>query len=566
MIKNLPDHIDPSIVQNFSMGSVEAPEDVLLWDCFCPISPVTRFLDGTKDIVLGAKGVGKSAIFTLLIRGQLEFANPSDLRQFLLPIDQQIEYSKLKALSLKYLKSDIEDEDTRYRFLWEMYILYRICVRLKSEKLIDRTELRQSVDSYIEIFSGKSTKPTFLELLTSTRKTVGVKLDASNPALPTPDVYFTVEPAGGQMDAESDIAHLDITGLRKGINQCLRRNKAVFYVLIDNVDDFVAREEYQVQKVLLQGLLQTTRDYSSYAHLKIKLFLRTELYNKLNFSQLGGKDKISHRTVVLKWDDSNIRQFLAERFLYILSRQLHIRKFEVESEGRSLLLDRKDKSNASLLRKVMKWTQKRFGLLPPKDERDARSVDFMDDLYSTVITTILPRTVAHFDSRGGEAEMSVFDYLDSHFCQADGETTPRVALLFFERVFSICGQYYARNPDENPMKRDFNREYPLVKREHLRQAYSELQGEMIEIFKSAITHREWARMLDILFSRKGKKQSFSFGHIKKLVGQPDDEPMREFVAYLCHLGVLHCRDKSVQLQQRIYELPVILQHNWQPAK
>lgn len=342
MIENLPNRISPSILKRFTFGSVEAPEDDLLWDCYCSISPVERFLDGTKDILIGAKGSGKSAVFTLLKRGQLRFANESGLKQILIPIDQQIEYSKLKSLIVRYLKSDIEDDDTRYRFLWEIYILYRICLEMKSnEFLMDRDDIKVQISSFISIFAGGGNSLTLMQLIASTKKTVGVKLNAANPAFPVPDFYISVEPSQNNTQNRDGIENLEIDTIRKAINQSLRRHKCVIYVLIDNVDDFVAREEYRIQRILVQGLLQTTKDYSSYPLLKVKLFLRTDLYEKLNFAQLGGVDKISPRTVKLLWTESDIRKFVAERVLYNLSRQLQVHPVKYEIGNSEIFLERR---------------------------------------------------------------------------------------------------------------------------------------------------------------------------------------------------------------------------------
>ncbi len=161
------------------------------------------------------------------------------------------------------------------------------------------------------------------------------------------------------------------------------------------------------------------------------------------------------------------------------------------------------------------------------------------------------------------AEANIFSYLETHFSLASGETTPRIILQFLSKVFSISSAYYSNNPDQYRVRLDGYSEYPLIKIEHMIQAYTELQGDMLEIFKSTITHKEWRDMLDVFFHKKRRKTSFSFKAVQKLIGIESDDSAKEFLAYLCHLGVLRCNNPSERANERIYELPIILQHIWQ---
>jgi len=165
----------------------------------------------------------------------------------------------------------------------------------------------------------------------------------------------------------------------------------------------------------------------------------------------------------------------------------------------------------------------------------------------------------HIDQSGEKCFIDIFEYLKSHFCLGNGETTPRVVLLYLEKVVSISAEYYNQNPDKASISKDENGEYPLILRELMMQAYFELQQDMAGIFKSSITNKDWQNMLDTFLCKKGRKTSFSFRSLKNMIGIDNNECMRDFLAYICHLGVMRCRDKSVILEQRHYDIPLILQ-------
>ena len=73
MIQNLPKKINLKDLQNFDFGDIEANDDGLLLDSVCRTSSIIEFLIGKKNIVLGEKGTGKTALFRLLKEKKLLF-------------------------------------------------------------------------------------------------------------------------------------------------------------------------------------------------------------------------------------------------------------------------------------------------------------------------------------------------------------------------------------------------------------------------------------------------------------------------------------------------------------
>ena len=73
MIENLPKELTINQLQRINFGDIEANDDRLLFDSVCKTASVIEFINGSKNIVLGEKGTGKTALFRLVKDNKLKF-------------------------------------------------------------------------------------------------------------------------------------------------------------------------------------------------------------------------------------------------------------------------------------------------------------------------------------------------------------------------------------------------------------------------------------------------------------------------------------------------------------
>lgn len=560
MLKNLKNEIDPRIIGQFDMGSIDAWDDDLLVDCFCETSSFDDFLSGKKEFLVGAKGAGKSAIFRLLTEGKKSFSNPRKLNQIVIPINEVMEYTATRALIDKKLNINHSSGVNIFFYFWEIYCLYIILrnVREKHPKIYSK--LDSDANSFMSHF--EESKSGFFDFLRGIKGSAGVKLDMTNPNLPVPDFYVSAEKAADSGEGNvSNIPLIKIDSIKTNLCKALRESKHAIYVLVDNLDDFASREEFNVQKEVIQGLVESCKYYTKFPELKIKAALRPELYEKLNFAQLSGRDKIEPRTVHIQWKNDDIRRFIAERLLVNLS------KFCVR-KGKHILISvdeeelyrphyQKGKTILSRLFRKIKSIHER-----EKDIRDARTVDLKDHLYQSVITSIFPREIKHYNNSGKLVDGSdIFDYLSTHFCFSSNNATPRIYMRYISIVISVASEKYSKNEPEN-ISLDENGEYPLIKRDFMVSAYRQLQDEARKNCISSIEHEPWRRKISLLLEKQGKRTTSSFRNIKKNISEESDQETKEFLAYCMHLGIVYCENNMAPLEQRRYEFPVLFQKIW----
>jgi hypothetical protein len=559
MITNLPEKIDASILQEFDLGSSEAVRDSILQDCFCDIQPVITFLRDKHHFLVGAKGSGKTAVFTLIKSGNLNFDTCDKEKAIVVGIEEPIEYATAVSTLEKSLKSKVKDVGTHFMYLWEIYLLYRICLSLKPRP--DLGELAEKIDVLLKLFSGDRPAVSLLQVITSSKKTVGFKLDMTNPAFPSPDFYVSSEPATEPPTQEMPTHTIRLDEYKAAIGHYLKQRGLILYVLVDNLDDFVAKDNYKTQKWILHGIINCCRGYSKFPQIRIKVSLRADLFQKLDFSQLGGRDKIEPEVVFLNWTDQDIRYFIARRLAFNIMKILKLKGLRFEVDEQSLYLPPPEQT-LPLFERVLVRFKKIFPSWHKRDERDARLVTASDQICRMVVLTLFPTEVMHRDDGGSKIRIDLFSYLATHFDLGNGHTTPRIVLIFLQKLVEVALKYYQDNPDEKELTQTAKHDFCLFKREHFAAAYQALQQHMLDVFRSCITAKEWQERLDLFFSRKGKRQVFSFAVLRDMMRFEDEDQVASFTAFLTHLGVLRCKDENIPHQNRMYELPILLQYIW----
>lgn len=562
MIDNLPKKLSSKVVHDFVIGNQEAIRDELLDKCFCDIAPVRSYLKGNKDFLIGVKGSGKSAIFRQLVSKNIEFKNINKLDQIIIPIDKDVDYLAVKYHLQESLESSITDQDVRARFIWEIYILYKIVNSLLRSSIDIDSETKKALKSVESCFSFGSEKPSIIDIFTKANRTIGVKLDLSNPAMPAPDFYIKAEPSTkitGEGINVSSIT-LNIGDIQSKINSLLRRHKAIIYVLIDNLDDFLAREAYDAQRLVIQGLLACINGYSRHPYLKVKAFLRNEVFHKVDFEKIGGAEKIMPNATYLEWSATDIRRFIAERFIYNLLEVVKIDKFSIAFGEDELYRSRRLRRNKFIPKILWKpYCQ----LLQKNKNRNRNTLDITekDLVWRTVITCFLPKEVMHFNGNGDlKDNLDIFEYIETHFCMANSKATPRALLIYLDKLIEISGSYYSERLYPEIELNEEN-EYPLFLKEHIQQAYGKLQDDLKNYYiTSSVIHPEWKDRITSLLTNIGKKKEFSFRELKRLINYHEsDQDAKELLAFLEHLGVLICHNKAVHLPDRSYSIPILLQ-------
>lgn len=561
-----------SKLDQFVFGDPDAKADEVLLACPQAIRGVREFLAGNKNIVLGERGTGKSALFKLVVEGKYKFIGDQSekaRKQLIVGIDDDLNYLAISNAVEARFVDRTKRPHGKYRFLWEIYILSRVIEKLGEEFGWDEEIQTLQEDFGAVLGVPKEHKFRIRDILTTYKLTTGVKMDQAGSVTPS----ISVEPTARQSEAREITDH-QIASFRDRVRKCIRARRTVVIVLIDKIDDFVVDLAYQEQKKSVQALLECTQALR-YPELKLKIFLRADLYKRLDFEK-GGYDKISSQVVRLEWRADDICGFVARRLLYNYER-LQIRTPEwgisvemldidptLKEQARELFA-RGPNSIGGLLRSIgktlylvsrMQWSLFR------KPSHSERKTNFLDEAFLKVITFIFPSKIRRFSVTCKIEEVQLRTFLEEQFKLGGDSPNPRLVLMFLNNVFEESREYYARNPD--PACREISpndlHEYEVILKEHVLRGYRRLQDTARETVTQLNVN--WRAAVGRLFEKiKSPKAGLkvSSQQLKTFTDwSGDDEEFRRFVAFFTHVGLLVPDNEAARFEVRTFSLPLVM--------
>ena len=560
MIINLPKQITLQDLQKFDFGNIEANDDDLLFDSVCKTSSIVEFQNGKKNIVLGEKGTGKTAIFRLLREGKLTFNQNHGYKNIIISIDDNFQYKNIKGKVLRLIETDVEEIDFKYQVVWELFLFYRCLEKLKSLNLELPTSLRDAIKLTNNIFS-KNGIDNFLK----SKRTIGIKL-YDTPTNILPDFYLTSEPvaedlSSGLKEKSVEKLEIDIDYYKREMNQFLIEQNLNFVVLIDRLDEFVSRNSIQTQIDMLEALISVEREYSNYSNIELKVFLRDDLFKQLSFDGIG-YDKVISKKVDLNWESSKIREFIAKRLYNNFKNVFKLEQLKLFIANENLEIDTsidtdsfiKPKFYVRWYRKLMKkWKPQQYALKHP------RKVNLNDNLNKEIILSVFPKHVGFINGDGKVQEIEIFDFFAQKFNLGTGNTIPRLILIFLQKLITITRNYYMDNIDQMPIKQSDNKCFEIIKKGFFVEAYQEFKDEIYLNFSKL--NPEFEQKILLLKERIGHRYSFSAKDLKGLLDFKENADLFHFCNYLLHIGLVKRTNNTTTVENMRFELPEVFRNN-----
>lgn len=566
---------DTTKLVEFNFGDPEAKSDSLLEHCPLSIRGVKEFLAGSKSIVLGERGAGKSALFKLVSDDIYKFAPDTQekkktKKQIIVAIDDDFEYQNIANVVEERFESHGKKKFGKYRLFWEICILGKTIAKLMEDDS-ESVELRELIKDFQSVL-GVSVAEGFTigSFLSSLKLTGGVKVDQAGSVTPT----ISVESTKNNSDNKRRISDHEINTIRNRVVKYLRPRNYAVVVLVDKIDDFVVGLDYESQKLNIQSLLECVQCYNL-PQLKLKIFLRADLFERMNF-ETTGYDKISPKVVRLSWTEAEIKEFIARRLHYNFEKcGIHL---EYRSAGGELLdVDPYLKDQVmDLLRNKPTTVREAFSLIGKaiylfskvrwhifrKTSRSARRTNLEDDVYRAVITSIFPSRIRHRNAACKEEEISIDKFLSTHFNLGGITPNPRLVLLFLQHVTEESVAYYSKNPDKARIPQNEAYEYEVILKDHVSIGYKKTQ----DIARKTISHlnHDWHSCIDRLFASSVNPKSckkLSLEKIKEYTNWGiENQDFERFIAFFTHVGLLVPENPTAKLKDRLYSFPLILQY------
>ncbi len=299
------------LLKLLDLGNSVAEFDSDLNDYFVETQTFHAVVTGKVDIIAGDKGTGKTALYRV-IRNRYKTYKELSSVEILPAFNPQ---GNPIFQSLGQLPSLNEGQ---YITIWKSYLLSLIGNwlleqlgdsahdKLKSlEEVLKKTGLRSLDDSAQTIFSKIIN--TFKRFLNPKSAEMGIAFSEAGIPVFTPKFEF--ESNADELKKCELIPHEETFKL---LNECLKDLGLTVWIMLDRLDE--AFQGYPaIEKPALRALLRTYLDLLEFEQLKIKLFVRKDLFRKVVQGGFVNLTHINAKRLDIIWDEEDLRSLLCKR-------------------------------------------------------------------------------------------------------------------------------------------------------------------------------------------------------------------------------------------------------------
>jgi len=264
---------------------------------------------GDLDIIYGAKGSGKSALYTLLNARSSELFD----REILLAAGENLR----GTTAFHGLVVDPPASEEEFRGLWKLYFAC-LASRVFEEYGISEPESKQLKSQLAEaglVPYGKSLQSILRSVFDYVKRAQrfdglegGVQFDPATglPVGITGKITFS-EPSVGAHSA----GYRSVDSLLQMVDETLHAAGMRLWICLDRLDVAFA-ESPDLEKNALRALFKVYLDVMAYGALDLKIFLRTDIWNRIVHEGFREASHIT-RHATIKWDRRGLMSLVAER-------------------------------------------------------------------------------------------------------------------------------------------------------------------------------------------------------------------------------------------------------------
>ena len=316
-----------ALLTQVSFGARVAEEETgELASYFVETDQWNRIARGEIDVVRGDKGAGKSAIYSLLMSKADEFFDKNILL---------VAAEKPRGTPVfKDLVADPPTSEVEFVALWKLYILTLIAERMRDFGI--GTANASKVYLALEEIGLLPREFDLSEILHTVidyaRRIVRAESIEGGLAL-DPTTGFP-NGVNGKITFREPNMILRSAGFRSldnllGIaNEALTATGYQVWVLLDRQDVAFA-ESHDLEQNALRALFRAYRDISEYEAIKLKIFLRSDIWNRITEA---GFREASHITkfVLLEWNPASLLNLVVKR---LLKNEVIVTDFGIDRSG-----------------------------------------------------------------------------------------------------------------------------------------------------------------------------------------------------------------------------------------
>lgn len=251
---------------------------------------------GKKNIVVGDRGTGKSAMFARLS------ASPNNEPTGKKSVVESLTHPADLLRRLEANGSELSTAD-QFRAGWLTLVAYCLARQVKTFTSHDHARAA----AYLKEILGDEPRPgqplvKFLKDIAERilRWSVTIKLGP-----------VEIKPAGKPGASERGTSSIDLLAFIKDAATSLAASGQMALVPVDRIDE-IHKYDRDVQQKAVQGLFLAEGDLAQLPGIRLVIFLRSDLFKIYDIQE---KNKLVSRSIFIRWTKSELLRFLVDRVL-----------------------------------------------------------------------------------------------------------------------------------------------------------------------------------------------------------------------------------------------------------
>lgn len=298
------------LLNSLALGSPVAEHDGALASYFIETDTFTQLVEDRGDVVAGDKGTGKTALFRILTeRFDADHAGE---------VVVVSAFNPAGTPNFSRLLDDGVLQEAQYAAVWKTYVLslagnwlldYYGDVR--AGRMSELEDLLQSSGLRVQQANAKSAFTKMLSFLRgpSTVESTTTFTPEGIPIFANKLVWEKAEPP-----AESPISFFRHDDALQLLEECLEDAKVTLWVAFDRLDE-AFQAHPQIEKPALRALLRAYLDLAGLERVRLKLFVRRDLFSRIVDGGFVNLTHINARRITITWEDQDLYALLFRRLI-----------------------------------------------------------------------------------------------------------------------------------------------------------------------------------------------------------------------------------------------------------
>lgn len=281
------------LLKQLDFGSIDSESEFELDKKFLKTQDFENFLIPKNALILGAKGSGKSALFEMFAKYEGEVREMAGEKLDDVFIVTGTGFKDLKELQTDDMKKLMQQDSFDFEDVWKLYIAIKIALKLGEKGYYTGKILCEFLKQ-----AGQLSDYRILPILRSFWKLI----------VGTPPEGIEINTKG--FNFKINKASIDTMDLLNEINEILEEEGKFCWILFDKIDELFATN-FDKRKECIESLFSVYLQFvQAYPRIKLKIFLRTDIWNTLNFVN---KSHIADKMIKIEWDNFSLVKLILKR-------------------------------------------------------------------------------------------------------------------------------------------------------------------------------------------------------------------------------------------------------------